>query len=133
MHARCSNPAADSYPRYGGRGIRVCDRWQSFTAFLSDMGSKPSPSHQIDRIDGDSGYEPTNCRWALPSTQARNRASTVMVTYMGEPMCLKDACLMAGHKYITIHSRMRRGMTFEQAITAPIHTRRRSKRLQPIA
>lgn len=74
MKNRCLYPTSQSYVRYGGRGITVCKRWlQSFPAFLSDMGRKPSPKHSIDRIDNDLGYMPSNCRWATPSQQSLNR------------------------------------------------------------
>ena len=74
MKARCNNPNTHNYYLYGGRGIKVCVRWQKdYTAFLSDMGPKPTPKHTIDRINPDGDYEPGNCRWATASEQQRNR------------------------------------------------------------
>lgn len=72
--ARCENPNVQNWARYGGRGISICDRWRnSYAAFLSDMGRKPSREHSIDRIDNDGNYEPGNCRWATATEQRRNQ------------------------------------------------------------
>lgn len=74
MKARCGNPNHVGYPRYGGRGISVCDRWSgSFSVFLADMGRKPTPKHSIDRIDVNGDYEPANCRWATAKEQSANK------------------------------------------------------------
>jgi hypothetical protein len=75
MHFRCSNPKAGGYRFYGGRGIRVCDRWQSFEAFVSDVGAKPTKNHVLDRIDVNDHYHPYNCRWITRSENnlARNK------------------------------------------------------------
>lgn len=75
MVDRCSRSAHKSWKNYGGRGIQVCARWRdSYEAFLADMGRKPTPQHSIDRYPDNGGnYEPTNCRWATPLEQTRNR------------------------------------------------------------
>ena len=74
MKQRCYNKNVKAYPRYGGRGITVCDRWMhDFRTFLKDMGYKPFPRAQIDRIDNDGNYEPANCRWVTALENIRNR------------------------------------------------------------
>jgi hypothetical protein len=73
MRKRCSNKNDIHYHLYGGRGIRVCSRWDNFENFLEDMGPRPSKKHSIDRINPNGNYEPSNCRWATPTVQARNK------------------------------------------------------------
>lgn len=75
MRQRCNNPTGRDYPDYGGRGIKVCSRWDHFILFLHDMGLRPSPEHSLDRINNDGNYEPSNCRWATKSEQMSNRRS----------------------------------------------------------
>lgn len=109
MIARCENPKNEKYPRYGARGIKVCERWKDFANFLSDMGEKPSPKHSIDRIDSDGDYEPSNCRWATSATQMRNTSHNTWVVYEGERLILKDAAARAGVRNETVCARKTRG------------------------
>ena len=80
MFERCYNENDKRYDNYGGRGIKVCDRWFDFYMFLNDMGRRPTHpffKYSIDRIDNDGNYEPINCRWATPKQQANNTSRSV--------------------------------------------------------
>lgn len=76
MIARCSDPNATHYDKYGGRGITVCARWRDFLNFLEDMGPRPSMAYTLDRIEPNGDYEPANCRWATKFVQQQNRRDT---------------------------------------------------------
>lgn len=74
IHQRCGNPNNPSWKHYGGRGIRVCERWNSFSNFLADVGRRPTPDHSLDRYPNNNGnYEPGNVRWATREQQIKNR------------------------------------------------------------
>ena len=116
--SRCCTATASKYRNYGGRGITVCQRWrESFEAFIQDMGECPSPKHSIDRINNDGHYEPGNCRWATMKEQARNRSSNVRFTISGHTRTLAEWAEVAGIKYGTLHSRLKRGWTIERALS----------------
>ena len=84
IRSRCEKPEATSYLYYGGRGIKVCERWrESFENFFADMGLKPTPKHTIDRIDNSGNYEPGNCEWKLMAEQAINKRKFRSVTSHG--------------------------------------------------
>lgn len=116
MRQRCLDPNCGCYCRYGGRGITVCPEWESYEQFLSDMGRRPSPSHQIDRKDNNGPYAPWNCSWATRAEQARNRRSTKLITYSGETKCLADWAAVIGKPWWFISQRLRRGWSVEKAL-----------------
>jgi hypothetical protein len=120
MIARCTNPAVDSFPNYGGRGIKVCDRWAKFDAFLEDMGEPPTASHSLDRIDSDKDYSPENCRWASVKEQANNKRSNQTVTFQGITNTVAQWAEQTGIKYMTLYSRLfKHKWPIERALTEP--------------
>jgi hypothetical protein len=116
MIDRCSNPESDSYSNYGGRGIKVCDRWlNSFENFLADMGPKPGPEYSIDRKDNDRDYEPGNCRWATELEQQNNRRNNRWIQGFGRTQTLTQWSIELGIPRKTLSDRLGRGMSLENA------------------
>lgn len=115
MRSRCNDPHSNNYDSYGGRGISVCARWDSFANFLADMGPRP-PGHSIDRIDVNGNYEPGNCRWADRKTQSRNTRRTTYVEFNGAVRPLIDVVAELGMSLSAVRARIRRGRTSEEAI-----------------
>lgn len=126
MLSRCANPCAKDYPRYGGRGIAVCDRWRSFESFLADMGVKPD-GMTLDRKDGARGYEPDNCRWATPTEQARNTRQNVLVTHSGVTASVAEWAERVGLERKTLQYRIRAGWDTARALTTPSTINRKEK------
>ena len=109
---RCYNKFFLQYSGYGGRGIKVCERWlNSFESFYKDMGPRPSSKHSLDRVDNDGNYEPSNCRWATSSQQALNRRSTVWINVDGQMMSVTKAAEFYGVNRYTVYMRRRRGLS----------------------
>ena len=120
MRTRCLCSTNPGYKNYGGRGIAICKRWDSFAAFLADMGQRPSQKHQIDRINNNGHYEPSNCRWVTQQTQARNRRSNLVFTHNGETLCLVEWASRVGIHYRTLLTRVTDlGWPFDEAIHTP--------------
>jgi hypothetical protein len=124
MLTRCYNPDRDFWHLYGGKGIKVCDRWfRSFENFLTDMGEAPN-GLTLDRIDSNGDYEPSNCRWATWSRQARNRSTTRMLTWDGRTQAASDWADETGIPLGTLLSRIDRyGWDLDKAFTEPVKFR----------
>ena len=121
MIRRCVSPEDPSYPRYGGRGIHVCQRWMdSLENFIADMGRRPSPKHSIERKDNDRGYEPDNCVWATRAEQSRNTSRNRLLTFNGQTMCLTDWAIATGINRSAIRLRLNRGWSVADALSTPI-------------
>lgn len=119
MKNRCNNPSCEKYQYYGGKGIRVCDKWNgSFESFLEDMGDCPE-GHTLDRIDANKDYTPDNCRWASWTTQSRNRSWNRLITLHGETRCVSEWSERVGIGANTLISRLNRGWSDEKTLTTP--------------
>lgn len=117
MRRRCANPDRVAFKNYGGRGISVCDHWQVFENFVSDMGEVPA-GHTIERTDNDKGYSPANCVWLPKELQSRNRRSARKVTFRGEQMCMSEAARKAGLNVTTVHYRIKAGWPSDRIFEA---------------
>lgn len=123
MIQRCTNPKNHKWHRYGARGIKVCERWLSYEAFLEDMGPRPR-GMTLDRRENDGNYEIGNCRWATPLQQANNRSVNVTVEIDGEAMTISNACRRFGINRSTVAARIREGWEARAAIVTPLNQRR---------
>lgn len=116
MIQRCINQNTKTYPRYGGRGITVCDAWRSsFEAFLADMGERPVDT-ELDRIDNDLGYYADNCRWVSRRDQVNNRSNTRLLTFKDETKPISRWAEEYGLTYFTLYGRLRSGWPVEEAL-----------------
>lgn len=121
MIARCESRTWRDFPNYGGRGIRVCDRWRhSFDAFVSDVGRRPSSTHSLDRIDVDGNYESGNVRWATLEEQANNKRNTLRLTVRGETKTATEWMRIAGLTRRALDARIASGWTPEQIVDTPL-------------
>lgn len=107
IRCRIFNDNDPAYKHYGGRGIKLCERWQKFENFLEDMGERPE-GLTIDRIDVNGDYTPENCRWATYKTQARNKRVNVLFTYNGETHPLSEWAEILGTTYSYFYNRYKK-------------------------
>lgn len=115
---RCTNDKSPNYHNYGGRGIKVCDRWLTFENFLADMGRRP-PGTTIDRKNNDGNYEPGNCRWATQKEQCRNNRRNRRITFDGETLTIIEWSERTGLPFNLIRKRLHRGWPPEKIFTTP--------------
>lgn len=114
---RCINPNDTNYHQYGARGIKICDRWNSFENFLEDMGYPEIASLTIERIDVNGDYEPSNCRWATSKEQARNKTNTAFYEFDGKKMIITDWAEFLGIRVITLRKRLEMGWPIEKVLS----------------
>lgn len=145
MLSRCNSSDSQSYRNYGGRGIKVCNRWgTSFESFFEDMGSRPSEDHSIDRRNNNGNYScghceeciangwDSNCRWATQKQQARNKRVNYLVEHDGETKCVTEWAEQYGIKPSVLYYRLvKLGWTFEKSVSWPSFSRSFARSCNP--
>ena len=118
---RCTDATFPAWPRYGGRGITVCDRWRSsFQTFLDDMGCKPDGDYSVERIDNDKGYSPENCKWADRAEQSRNKCTNRWIEVEGKRLVMTDWAKASGASIGRIRDRIDKlGWSEVDAVSKP--------------
>jgi len=122
MKSRCADPLNDSYYLYGGRGVKLCSRWQSFEKFWQDMGPTWVAGTSIDRINPNGNYTPKNCRWSTPLEQAGNRRTRRLINTPDGKMSVTVAAKLFGIDARAVFSRIRYGWP-EHRLLMPIRQR----------
>lgn len=126
MLQRCSNPRHKKWKDYGGRGIRVCERWLQFENFIADVGRRPAPHLELDRADNDGDYAPHNCRWISRRDQTNNTRRNVFIEFGGERLTIAQWASRLGIPRRTIAYRHAKGATAEVALSKSTFQGRRS-------
>ena len=122
---RCTNLNHPQYKDYGGRSIAVCERWLKFENFLEDMEKPPTNKHQIDRINNDYGYFPSNCRWVVSKINNCNKSNNHLVTHLGRTQCVAAWAEEYQIPYSTLWNRLYKlGWSPEKTLTTPVRKKR---------
>lgn len=117
MKQRCLNPADASFRHYGGRGIKVCERWYSYENFKADMKPTFKPGLSLGRINNDGPYSPENCRWETACQQMNNTRRNIPMTAFGKTQTIAQWAHESGLKLVTVHWRYHHGWPAELAVT----------------
>lgn len=121
MRHRCTSPSSPAWADYGGRGITICAEWMHDpAAFIAHIGPKPSPKHEVDRIQNDRGYEPGNVRWARRHINTRNRRSNHIVEFNGEALTIVEWAIRLNMAPDTLGHRLAKWKNVERALTTPL-------------
>ena len=118
MVDRCTKPWNKSFPKYGGRGIKICKEWMNFKVFLSDMGSRPA-GRSLDRIDNNGNYEPANCRWATKKEQQNNTRRCRFLSIGKQTKTMTQWANETKLSITTIRKRVKRGWSDIKILTTP--------------
>lgn len=127
MRQRCLNSRHPKFRYWGGRGISICERWNSYPMFLQDMGRRPTPRHTLGRIDNDGNYEPGNVRWEFQREQVRNSRSRRRISYGGETLLLVEWAEKTGLDANLIRFRLNKGWLPGEALGIEPHVDGRSR------
>jgi hypothetical protein len=119
MKSRCLNPNNKDFSLYGGRGIKVCDRWLTFEGFLADMGTIPD-GMTLERVNRDGDYQLSNCKWSTRTEQANNRSSNHVITFSSRTQTATQWASELGIKRRTLLRRIERGWSIQRTLTTPV-------------
>jgi len=133
MRQRCLNSNSAKWKNYGGRGITICDRWSDFDAFYNDMGPRPTPKHEVDRLDNDGNYEPGNVAWRTKDKQLNNTRANLKLTYHGETLNMGQWARRLGMHKRTLSARLKKGWSLERAMEEPIRVMVNNLHIPPLA
>jgi len=117
MMSRTTRPTSVGYQNYGGRGIKVCDAWLDPRTFIADMGPTFLPELELDRIDVNGNYEPSNCRWVTRRVNAQNKRATKLIEWAGESHTFGDWGSLLGITASVLRRRLGRGWSIDRAFT----------------
>jgi len=119
MHRRCYETNNPAYASYGGRGIRVCERWHDISNFVKDIVSIPD-GMSLDRINNDGDYSPENCRIATPRQQSNNTRANILICIDGTTKTLAQWVDVYDISYGTVHRRIQQGVSYVDALSKPL-------------